>query len=69
MASITGDRAPRDSHWFLAERWISEMIVPGSHYWNFAFGRQPGEAAADEEGIDTMATLGVNIAWLLKKIA
>lgn len=47
---------------------ISAMIVPGSTYWNMAFGKGPGEAAADAEGMETMETLGRNMAWLLKKI-
>lgn len=53
------------NHFFL----ISEMIVPGSSYWNIAIGREPGEVEKDEEGIQTMKTLGRNMAWLLKKIA
>jgi hypothetical protein len=28
VASITNERASGDTHWYLAERWISEMIVP-----------------------------------------
>ncbi|NIQ92828.1 MAG: flavodoxin family protein [Desulfuromonadales bacterium] len=47
---------------------IGQMVVPGSSYWNFAFGKQPGEVEQDEEGIQTMVTLGENMAWLLKKI-
>jgi multimeric flavodoxin WrbA len=47
---------------------ISEMIVPGSNYWNMAVGRNPGDVASDAEGIQTMKTLGRNMAWLLKKI-
>ena len=47
---------------------ISQMIVPGSSYWNFAFGREKGEVENDEEGLRTMHTLGQNMAWLLKKI-
>jgi len=47
---------------------IQEMIVPGSSYWNMALGRMPGEVLNDEEGIETMATLGRNMAWLLKKL-
>ena len=50
------------NHYFL----ISEMIVAGSSYWNVIHGRKPGEAAQDLEGIQTMRTLGKNIAWLLK---
>ncbi len=48
---------------------INEMIVPGSSYWNFAFGLEKGDVEKDEEGMQTMATLGKNMAWLLKKLA
>jgi len=47
---------------------ISEMIVPGSSYWNIGIGREIGDVEKDEEGIQTMKTLGQNMAWLLKKI-
>lgn len=48
---------------------ISEMIVPGSTYWNIAFGREKGEVAADSEGIETVKRLAANMAWLMKKLA
>lgn len=47
---------------------ISEMIIPGSSYWNMAIGRNPGDVLGDAEGIETMKTLGKNMAWLLKRI-
>ena len=47
---------------------ISEMIVPGSNYWNLGIGRDPGEIQNDAEGIATFKQLGQNMAWLLKKI-
>ena len=47
---------------------ISEMIIPGSSYWNMGVGRNPGEVLDDVEGIQTMRTLGKNMAWLLKKL-
>ena len=47
---------------------ISQMIIPGSSYWNLAIGRQPGEVSNDVEGVQTMKNLGKNMAWLLKKI-
>lgn len=47
---------------------ISEMVVVGSNYWNFAFGREIGEVLKDQEGLQTMKVLGENMAWLLKKI-
>ena len=52
------------NHFFL----ISEMIVPGSSYWNIGIGWEPGEVLKDEEGIRTMRTLGRNMAWLMKKV-
>jgi multimeric flavodoxin WrbA len=47
---------------------LNQMIVPGSSYWNMAIGRNPGEVKTDEEGIETMKTLGQNMAWLIRKI-
>ncbi len=47
---------------------ISQMIVPGSSYWNLGFGMNPGDVEKDEEGIKTMRDLGANMAWLLKKL-
>jgi multimeric flavodoxin WrbA len=47
---------------------ISQMIVPGSSYWNVGIGLAKGEVKADDEGIATMKTLGINMAWLMKKI-
>ena len=48
---------------------ISEMIVPGSTYWNVAFGREKGEVENDQEGLDTVRRLAENMAWLMKKLA
>ncbi|MDD5307669.1 MAG: flavodoxin family protein [Deltaproteobacteria bacterium] len=47
---------------------ISQMIIPGSSYWNVGIGRAPGEVEGDEEGVATMRTLGQNMAWLLAKL-
>jgi multimeric flavodoxin WrbA len=52
------------NHFFL----ITEMIVPGSSYWNIGIGRERGDVEKDEEGIRTMLVLGRNMAWLLKKL-
>jgi multimeric flavodoxin WrbA len=46
----------------------NQMIVPGSSYWNIAIGRNPGEVKNDTEGMQTMKTLGQNMAWLIKKL-
>jgi multimeric flavodoxin WrbA len=53
------------NHFFL----ISQMIVPGSSYWNIGIGREKGEVEKDEEGINTMKVLGTNMAWLLKRLS
>ena len=47
---------------------ISQMIVPGSSYWNLGYGLAPGDVEKDAEGIETMHTLGKNMAYLLKKL-
>ena len=47
---------------------ISNMIVPGSMYWNMTHGFTPDDVRKDKEGLHTMRTLGKNIAWLLKCI-
>jgi len=47
---------------------INQMIIPGSSYWNIGIGRTPGEVKNDKEGLQTMKTLGQNMAWLLKKL-
>lgn len=47
---------------------ISNMIVPGSQYWNLSHGLVPDDVRQDEEGLQTMRTLADNIAWILKCI-
>ena len=44
------------------------MIVPGSQYWNMTHGNRMEECEQDLEGLQTMRTLGRNIAWILKCI-
>ena len=39
-----------------------------SQYWNIVFGREEGECDKDAEGMQTMRTLGRNMAWLLKNL-
>lgn len=45
---------------------ISNMPVISSQYWNSVHGLRPGEASQDAEGLQTMRTLGRNMAWFLK---
>lgn len=48
---------------------IAGMPVASSQYWNSIHGRTPGEAAKDEEGMQTMRTLAKNMSFLIKSIA
>ncbi len=52
------------NHMFL----MSQMIVPGSTYWNMGYGREKGDVVNDSEGIRNMNHLGMAIAWLGKAI-
>jgi multimeric flavodoxin WrbA len=47
---------------------IGQMIIPGSIYWNMGFGLDKEEVKSDKEGMETMKSLGENMAWLMKKI-
>ena len=50
--------------WFM----INGMVVPGSTYWNIAFGSHARDVLEDEEGVKTIEAFAENLAWLLKKI-
>ncbi len=52
------------NHFFL----ISQMIIPGSSYWNIGMADKKGDVENDEEGMKTMDDLGKNMAWLMKKL-
>lgn len=47
---------------------ISNMPIVSSQYWNMVHGNTPDEVRQDLEGMQTMRTLGRNMAWLLKCI-
>lgn len=44
---------------------INNMPMPSSQYWNNIFGAIPGEVEQDAEGLQTMRTLGHNLARLI----
>ena len=48
---------------------ISGMPVASSQYWNQIHGNHAEEALQDGEGLQTMRTLGRNMAFLMKSIA
>lgn len=47
---------------------ISNMPIVSSQYWNQVHGNTPDEVRKDAEGLQTMRTLGENMAWLLQCI-
>lgn len=51
-------------YWFM----INDMIVPGSSYWNVAFGLGPGDVENDEEGLATVDRFAENLVWLAGKL-
>lgn len=48
---------------------ISGMAIASSQYWNMIHGNDAETASQDLEGLQTMRTLGRNIAFLVKAIA
>ena len=70
-ASIAICRRGGSTAAFQTMNMIFEMLncpLVTSQYWNVAFGRDPGEAEKDTEGMQTMRTLARNMSWLLKSI-
>lgn len=47
---------------------ICNMVTATSQYWNQVHGNTPAEVLQDAEGLQTMRTLGENVAWLLRLI-
>lgn len=45
---------------------ISHMPVVSSQYWNQVHGNTPEEVRQDAEGLQTMRSLGENMAWMLR---
>ena len=48
---------------------MMNMPIVSSQYWNLVYGQTPGQAAQDEEGMQTMRTLAHNMAWMLRKLS
>ena len=47
---------------------INNMPLVSSQYWNSVHGNTPDEVRQDAEGLQTMRTLGRNMAWILRCI-
>ena len=48
---------------------ISNMPIAASQYWNMVHGHTVEDVVKDKEGMQTMRTLGRNMAFLMKSIA
>lgn len=48
---------------------ISQMPIVSSQYWNMVHGNNANEVKQDLEGLQTMRTLGRNMAFLIKSIS
>jgi multimeric flavodoxin WrbA len=48
---------------------LSSMPIASSQYWNMVHGNSLEEVLQDEEGLQTMRTLGRNMAFLIRSIA
>ena len=44
------------------------MVIPGSTYWNVAFGDKKGEVTNDKEGLQTARNFAKKMVWLIKNI-
>ena len=47
---------------------ISSMPIASSQYWNMVYGGSAEEVLKDAEGLQTMRTLGRNMAFMIKSI-
>ncbi|NBJ93564.1 flavodoxin family protein [Parablautia muri] len=52
------------NHFFM----LQDMFIVGASYWPMAYGRMPGKVLGDQEGLETMRSLGQNMAYLLKAL-
>ncbi len=52
------------NYWFQ----ILQFYMTGASYWNIAFGRNQGEVAQDQEGLETARSFGKNLAHLMKHL-
>lgn len=48
---------------------INQMPIVTSQYWNSVHGNSPEDVKKDLEGLQTMRTLGNNMAWFLNAMA
>ena len=44
------------------------MPLVTSQYWNIAYGREPGEVRLNSEGMQTMRTMALNMAWMIRQL-
>ena len=73
VAVVSARRAGTTAAWDQLNKYFGLMQMPivTSQYWNMVHGTTPAEVRQDLEGMQTMRTLGKNMAFLLqcKRIA
>ena len=47
---------------------ILNMPIVSSQYWNIVYGHTSGQVSQDEEGMQTMRTLGRNMTWMIRQL-
>ena len=67
-AVISARRAGTTATWDQMNKHFGLMQMPivTSQYWNMVHGNKPEEVMQDLEGLQTMRTLGRNMAWVIK---
>ena len=70
-AVVTCRRGGNTSSFDVLNKYFSINSIPiaSSQYWNMVYGGQAEEVLLDKEGLQTMRTLGRNIAFMVKSIA
>ena len=65
---ISARRAGTTATWDQLNKYFGLLQMPiiTSQYWNMVHGNHPEEVRQDAEGMQTMRTLGRNMAWFLK---
>ena len=69
-AVVSCRRGGATASWDILNKYfgISNMFIVGSQYWNQVHGSNAEQVKQDLEGLQTMRTLGQNMAWMLKNI-
>ncbi len=70
-AVVSARRSGNTASWDVLNKYFGSScmpVVPSQQYWNMVHGYTPEDVMQDLEGVQTMRTLGKNMAWLLRCI-